>query len=203
MNQQISWCITDSPRTPSDLTIKLKDHTQLKAFYRPFNTTEDNWLQEYLPKCREIWVSEDSVSMIYEALTTDAEVGLISVPKRRETRVTKISKDLILNVIKARSDEIFEMFKNQLKVNGFNFNSGINIFLTGEGSNLKNVEKYCQEFFGLNSAVKKKEKLEKIFPACFGGIRIIKDGWETEAIPEVKDKGIEKIGFLRKLFGNH
>ena len=48
-----------------------------------------------MPKCREIWVSEDSVSMIYEALTTDAEVGLISVPKRRETRVTKISKDLI------------------------------------------------------------------------------------------------------------
>ena len=119
------------------------------------------------------------------------------------TKFRKISKDLILNVIKARSDEIFEMFKNQLKVNGFNFNSGINIFLTGEGSNLKNVEKYCQEFFGLNSAVKKKEKLEKIFPACFGGIRIIKDGWETEAIPEVKDKGIEKIGFLRKLFGNH
>ena len=94
-NQQISWCITDSPRTPSDLTIKLKHHTQLKAFYRPFRTTEDNWLQEYLPRCREIWVSEDSVSMIYEALSTDAEVGLVSVPKRRETRVTKISEDLI------------------------------------------------------------------------------------------------------------
>jgi mitochondrial fission protein ELM1 len=94
-NQQISWCITDSPRTPSDLTIKLKHHTQLRAFYRPFNTTEDNWLQGYLPRCRQIWVSEDSVSMIYEALSTDAEVGLISVPKRRESRVTQISKDLI------------------------------------------------------------------------------------------------------------
>ena len=94
-NQQISWCITDSPRTPSDLTIKLKRHTRLRGFYRPFNTTADNWLQGYLPRCGQIWVSEDSVSMIYEALSTDAEVGLISVPKRRESRVTKISKDLI------------------------------------------------------------------------------------------------------------
>lgn len=94
-NQQLSWCITDSPRTPPNLIAELKGHTKLKELYRPFIATEDNWLQEHLPECKEIWVSEDSVSMIYEALSTDAEVGLISVPKRRDTRITNISKDLI------------------------------------------------------------------------------------------------------------
>ena len=62
----------------------------------------------------------------------------------------KISKNLILNVIKARLDEIFEILKKQLIVPGFNFNSGINFLLVGGGSNLFNIEKYCTNFFGSN-----------------------------------------------------
>ena len=99
-------------------------------------------------------------------------------------------------------EEIFEMIKKQLTLTGFNFNSGINFFLTGEGSNLTSIQKYFQNFFGLIATVRKKDNLEKNFPACLGGIRIIKEGWETEAIPEIKAKGIEKIGFFRKILGN-
>ena len=99
-------------------------------------------------------------------------------------------------------EEIFEMIKKQLTLTGFDFNSGINIFLTGEGSNLTNIQKYFQSFFGLITTVRKKDNLEKDFPACLGGIRIIKEGWETEAIPEIKVKNIEKMGFLRKFFGD-
>ena len=105
-NHQISWCITDSPRTPPDLSLALKHHKQLKELYRGFHSVEDNWLQGYLPRCKEIWVSEDSVSMIYEALSTDAEVGLISVPKRRDTRITKISKDLIASRLVMSPDNL-------------------------------------------------------------------------------------------------
>ena len=47
-----------------------------------------------------------------------------------------------------------------------------------------------------------KDNLEKIFSACLGGVKIINEGWETEAIPEIKAKGIEKIGFFRKILGN-
>jgi len=35
-----------------------------------------------------------------------------------------------------------------------------------------------------------------------GAIKIIKDGWETEAIPKIGGKDIEKIGFFAKIFGN-
>ena len=118
----------------------------------------------------------------------------------------KISKNLILDVIKARLDEIFETVKKQIIIPGFNLNSGIEFLLVGGGSYLINIEKYCINFFGQN--VKKigennnaKEKdLEKNFASCLGALRIIKDGWETEAIPEMVGKNIKKISFLAKIF---
>ena len=45
--------------------------------------------------------------------------------------------------------------------------------------------------------------LEKNFTSCLGALKIIKDGWETEAIPKKSDKNIEKIGFFAKIFGIH
>ena len=42
--------------------------------------------------------------------------------------------------------------------------------------------------------------LEKNFTSCLGALKIIKDGWETEAIPEIGSKNIKKIGFLAKIF---
>ena len=113
-----------------------------------------------------------------------------------------------MNVIKARLDEIFDKIKKQIIVPGFDSASGKNIFLTGCGSHLLNMEKYCTNFFGLN--VKKidtnnNEKLnnmEKDFAASLGALKIIKDGWETEAIPEINKKNVEKISFFRKVFGS-
>ena len=35
-----------------------------------------------------------------------------------------------------------------------------------------------------------------------GALNIIKDGWETEALPEVEDKDSQKISFFSKIFGN-
>ena len=121
----------------------------------------------------------------------------------------KISKKLILNVIKARLDEMIGALKKQLIVPGFNLTSGISLLLTGGGSNLFNIEKYFTNFLGTNvkkinkNNIEKDRSLEKNFASCLGAIKIIKDGWETEAIPEVRSKNIEKIGFLGKIFGIH
>ena len=119
-----------------------------------------------------------------------------------ESKFRKVSRDLICKIVKARTDEILEMIKKQLKITGFNFNSGINFFLTGEGSNFINIQEHCQKFLELNTVIGRKDDLEKKFSACKGGIRILKEGWETEAIPEIKIKSIEKVGFLRKIFGD-
>ena len=125
-----------------------------------------------------------------------------------DSNFRKISKNLILNVTKARLDEILEILKKQLIVPGFNLNSGINFLLTGEGSNLLNLEKYCENFFRLSTKKISKNNIEndndfeKNFASSLGALKIIKDGWETEAIPEIREKNIEKIGFFAKIFGN-
>jgi len=126
-----------------------------------------------------------------------------------DSNFRKISKNLILNVTKARLDEIFEILRKQLIVPGFNLNSGINFLLTGEGSNLLNLEKYCENFFRSNTKkinqnnIENNNELEKNFASPLGALKIIKDGWETEAVPEIREKNIEKIGFFAKIFGNH
>ena len=118
----------------------------------------------------------------------------------------KISKNLILNVIKARLDEIFETVKKQIIVPEFNLNSGIGFLLVGGGSYLPNIEKHCEKFFGprikklSDNNNEKETDLEKNFASCLGALRIIKDGWETEAIPETVDKNAKNISFLAKIF---
>ena len=118
----------------------------------------------------------------------------------------KISKNLILNVIKARVDEIFETVKKQIIVPEFNLNSGIGFLLVGGGSYLPNIEKHCEKFFGprikklSDNNNEKETDLEKNFASCLGALRIIKDGWETEAIPETVDKNAKNISFLAKIF---
>ena len=120
----------------------------------------------------------------------------------------KISKDLILNVIKARLDEIIDKLNKQLIVPGFTLTSGINLVLQG-GSNLFEIEKYFVNFFGPNlkntekNNIKEDKDSEKNFASCFGAIKIIKDGWETEAIPVIGDKTTEKMGFFDKIFRIH
>ena len=124
-----------------------------------------------------------------------------------ESKFRKISKNLILNIIKARLDEIFDIQKKQLTIPGFNFNSGINFLLTGEGNRLKNLEIYVSNLLGINNynnfenIVESSGYSDQSFDSSLGALKLIKDGWETEAIPKFKDKNIEKISFFKKIFG--
>jgi hypothetical protein len=56
--------------------------------------TDPNWLTAELARAEVVWVSSDSVSMIYEALTAGAAVGVIDVPARRRDRITAIAGEL-------------------------------------------------------------------------------------------------------------
>ncbi len=118
----------------------------------------------------------------------------------------KISENLILNVIRARLDEIFDLIKKQLIISGFNLNSGANLLLAGGGSNLFNIEKYFTNFFRLNvktidkKITEKEINLKKNFAASLGALKIIKNGWETEAIAEIGGKNTKKTSFFTKIF---
>ena len=122
------------------------------------------------------------------------------------SKFRKLSKSLILNILQARLNEILEMIKKQISVKGLSF--GNNVFITGGGSHLLNIEEYFSNFLQTN--VKKltkninkerQENFNEIFNSCLGACKIIQNGWETEAIPEKVDKSDEKTGFFGRLFG--
>ena len=119
----------------------------------------------------------------------------------------KISKDLVVDVIKSRLDEICNIIKKELVISGLNLDAGINTLLFGESSDLINLEIYFVNFFGHN--VRKVNKsseiqdIEKNFAPSLGALKIIKDGWETEAIAEISDKDKKKISFFGKIFNNY
>lgn len=121
----------------------------------------------------------------------------------------KISQSLILNIVKARLDEIFEMIKKQITGTVLNSILGINFFIAGGGSNLFNLEKYCSNFFGLkvkkldkNNKKENETQYDENFASCLGALRIIRDGWETEAIPELINTNSSKMGLFGKIFRN-
>lgn len=80
----LRWTATDSRRTPDRTTsdfIALAQGSQGRLTFTPASQTPAGWVSEQLQRCRVCWVSEDSVSMVYEALTAGANVGLIKAPR--------------------------------------------------------------------------------------------------------------------------
>ena len=88
--------LTTSRRTPKAFLAELKQLKNIeKVQIFPVEDTPQGWIFEEMQKAEAVWVTEDSVSMIYEALTAGCKVGVIEVDRLKEDRITK-SVDEIL-----------------------------------------------------------------------------------------------------------
>lgn len=88
----ITWLITDSRRTEPGF---LKTLNGRFTAYPHAKTTRD-WLPTKLAEATRCWVTEDSVSMIYEALTGGAQTGLLPMPpKGKPGRVARGIQKLV------------------------------------------------------------------------------------------------------------
>lgn len=77
-----AWQAADSRRTPEGFLGDLKK--ELPAFeVFPHQQTPPGWLAGKLAGLETVWVTEDSVSMIYEALSGGARVGVLEMPRLR------------------------------------------------------------------------------------------------------------------------
>jgi mitochondrial fission protein ELM1 len=77
------WRVTDSRRSPEGTLESLSAGCPALAAY-PHGETGRDWLPQRLAEAAEVWVTEDSVSMIYEALSSGARVGLLPVPSLKK-----------------------------------------------------------------------------------------------------------------------
>ena len=86
------WVLTTSRRTPPGFAERVRDmifNRNLKLTIHSWRDTPDQWLALQLERACCTWVTEDSVSMIYEALTAAIPVVLLSVPPRRQDRIVR------------------------------------------------------------------------------------------------------------------
>lgn len=73
------WLICDSRRTPTDFHAALGNLAN--ATYRAWQDTPGDFLAAKMATAERAWVTADSVSMLYEALSADARVGVIDLPQ--------------------------------------------------------------------------------------------------------------------------
>ena len=92
------WVLTTSRRTPAGFAERVRQkiyNRNLELSIFSWRDTADEWLSEQLGRACCAWITEDSVSMIYEALTARIPVGLLAVPPRRNDRVVRGVRNLV------------------------------------------------------------------------------------------------------------
>lgn len=102
-SQNIDWHITDSRRSPAGF---LESLSSLPATLHPHQQTASTWLPQQLQRCQSAWVTQDSVSMIYEALSSGAHVGLLSMPAlKSSSKIANAINELVASgMVKTEND---------------------------------------------------------------------------------------------------
>ena len=87
------WTLTTSRRTPDSFQDLLKSEDNLKVI--PASETPPGWVAEQLSRCGQVWASGDSVSMLYESLTSGASTGVLDVDWAGEGKLRQGVESLI------------------------------------------------------------------------------------------------------------
>lgn len=96
---QAEVIVTTSRRTPSNFLTEFNAlfpaefYPQIQFF--PVEQTPQGWIFEQMQLAETVWVSEDSVSMIFEALTSGAKVGILSVKRLKHDRIIQMLNQLL------------------------------------------------------------------------------------------------------------
>jgi len=90
--------LTTSRRTPDGFIDILKQQSfARKLQIYPVEQTPQGWIFEEMQKAEAVWVTEDSVSMIFEALTAGCRVGVIAMDRLKQDRITNAVDMLLQN----------------------------------------------------------------------------------------------------------
>lgn len=90
-----SWLLVTSRRTPDNTERALAGLTNPSVTLVAWRDAEPGWLTSQLPGTPVAWVTADSVSMLYEALTAGAACGVLPVPETRSSRVSEGLRGLL------------------------------------------------------------------------------------------------------------
>jgi uncharacterized protein len=97
--KRMEWTISSSPRTPMEtvtLIEKMTDELDHVKFFR-YENTEPGWIEKQYSMNGTVWVTADSMSMVYEALSAGCRVGILPVAWKNENNKFKRSEKYLLD----------------------------------------------------------------------------------------------------------
>ena len=95
-NPEADIILTTSRRTPKEFLAHLNEKafaSHLHIF--PVEQTPQGWIFEEMQKAEAAWVTEDSVSMVFEALTAGCKVGVLKMDRLKSDRITQSIDQII------------------------------------------------------------------------------------------------------------
>ncbi len=84
---KFSWTLTTSRRTPEDFLGELKKTVNQRLNIVPVEQTDSDWMRSHLAVSSTVWITEDSVSMVYEALSAGSACGLLSLQAKPANKI--------------------------------------------------------------------------------------------------------------------
>jgi uncharacterized protein len=92
------WTISSSPRTPEEtvsLVERISEQFDNITFFR-YENTPTGWVEKQYCLNGRVWVTADSMSMVYEALSAGCHVGIIPVIWKNQQNKFKRSETYLL-----------------------------------------------------------------------------------------------------------
>jgi mitochondrial fission protein ELM1 len=92
----VHWDLTTSRRTPDSFLKLLGDKGSAQNLtVIPVSETKSGWVAEKLAVSKQVWATSDSVSMLYESITSGASTGVLYVPWTTDGKLRAGLDDLI------------------------------------------------------------------------------------------------------------
>lgn len=114
------YVLTTSRRTPASFILAMQRVRLANLEIVAITDTGPGWLPAKLATVSAAWVTEDSVSMVYEALTAQVAVGIINLSAKRASRVSRGIEKLIDRQLVTRYDP-YGLYRQFMRpVLGFN-----------------------------------------------------------------------------------
>jgi len=92
---QVQWTLTDSRRTPDAFLPALAALNLPNLTLISWRDTQRGFIKQQLDNTGQLWVTRDSVSMVYECITSGAPTGLLELKPLRQSRVVKDMNKLL------------------------------------------------------------------------------------------------------------
>jgi mitochondrial fission protein ELM1 len=90
------WYVVTTTHTPAETERRVQALSAPAVFAMAHHETDPKWLLARIQDAEQVWVSEDQLAVIYQALTAGAAVGVLPVPRTKPSREVAALEGLVV-----------------------------------------------------------------------------------------------------------